>query len=517
MTGRWGLQPRPEGSLGEQFLQAEATHLQMAAGLALAHGVAPGMRGLERGMDLSLGGTNFSNPAQRGFQWGKRGRNILSFLLQPALALSPQALPVESKEKNKHFLSAMTGTGRDSSPPSPPVVESVDPGVSAAEAKIEFPPALIEALRKAKRVTVLTGAGLSAESGIPTFRDGAAALWTNVSMDEVATAKAFAKNPDKVWRWHAEKRELLLQAKPNPAHFALAEMEREIPDFTLITQNIDGLHQAAGSKNVIEIHGNLTRLRCPNENKIVEPENKPVEGPPICPDCSSPLRHDVVWFGEQLPQEALNDAIQAAHHSEVFLSIGTSSIVNPAAALARRAVATKQTVVEINPNETSLSRRASFVLRGPAGKILPSLIEAVWRTAPPDSEASRKEVAARFRPLFPDDYREKILDAALNTEGKQDLFQERLLEAYSQDSARGTYKQLMTVLSIQDLFYGDATASSLGSFDAALLQTLIRRAASDPDSSKRSEAFQSIFRVMEDGMNRNALTALFNRFDYGLD
>jgi NAD-dependent deacetylase len=240
-----------------------------------------------------------------------------------------------------------------------------------------FPPELLACLAAARRVAVLTGAGVSAESGVPTFRDAQTGLWAKYRPEDLATPRAFRLNPRLVWEWYAWRRELVAQAKPNPAHLALAELAALVPEFSLITQNVDGLHQRAGSSDVIELHGNITRSKCFNEDKVIDTWEDTNEIPPRCPDCGGPLRPDVVWFEEALPEQALDRAICASEACEVFLSIGTSALVQPAASLPLRA-ARQGTLVEINPQPTPLTREATFVLTGPAGGVLPELLTA-WR------------------------------------------------------------------------------------------------------------------------------------------
>ena len=238
---------------------------------------------------------------------------------------------------------------------------------------ITIPQELIERLAAARRVAVLTGAGISAESGIPTFRDALTGLWANYDPQELATPEGFARNPKLVWEWYAERRARIAGVQPNPGHLALAALERRFEQFTLVTQNIDSLHQRAGSRAVVELHGNIARVKCSREETIV-PEFPENESPPRCP-CGAFLRPDVVWFGEMLPAGALARAEEAAEHCEVFLSIGTSAQVYPAAELPLRALSAGATVVEINPEQTSLTRHAHFVLQGASGKVLPALLE----------------------------------------------------------------------------------------------------------------------------------------------
>jgi NAD-dependent deacetylase len=240
----------------------------------------------------------------------------------------------------------------------------------------EIPAALFARLRGARRVAALTGAGVSAESGVPTFRDAQTGLWAQYRAEELATPEAFQRNPGLVWDWYAWRRELVARARPNPGHEALAALARHLAHFTLITQNVDGLHQRAGSQEVIELHGNISRIRCSREGTPV-PVFPAGESPPRCPSCRAWLRPDVVWFGEMLPAEAMARANEAAMAADVFFSIGTSSLVFPAAELPLSALRNGASVVEINPEETPLSRRAAWALHGPAGEILPALLRGL--------------------------------------------------------------------------------------------------------------------------------------------
>jgi NAD-dependent deacetylase len=232
---------------------------------------------------------------------------------------------------------------------------------------------LISALRSSSETVVLTGSGISAESGVPTFREAQTGLWERFDPQELATPEAFERNPGLVWDWYAWRRKLVAQAAPNPGHVALAEMQDLEQNFTLVTQNVDGLHQRAGSLDVIELHGNILRTRCSVEGVEVD-EQEDSGSPPVCPSCGAPLRRGVVWFGEMLPPGALDAASQAARGADVFLSVGTSSLVYPAAALPHEALASGATLVEINPEETPLTRHVDYALRGPAGDVLPRLI-----------------------------------------------------------------------------------------------------------------------------------------------
>lgn len=239
-----------------------------------------------------------------------------------------------------------------------------------------IPDALTATLAAAQSVCVLTGSGVSAESGVPTFRDAQTGLWAKFQPEALATPEAFQRNPSLVWEWYEWRRKLLRQARPNAAHSALAELEQIFPRFSLISQNVDGLHQAAGSKNMIEFHGNIMRTICSAEGCVVE-EYDAGESPPPCPRCGAYLRPDVVWFGEQIDKDALAAAIAYAGACDVFFAIGTSAQVQPAAGLADLAMQSGACMIEINPQQTPLSDRASYALRGNAARLLPALVRAL--------------------------------------------------------------------------------------------------------------------------------------------
>ncbi len=252
-----------------------------------------------------------------------------------------------------------------------------------------IPTELVNILRNAQHIAVLTGAGVSAESGVPTFRDAQTGLWARYRPEELATPQAFRRDPRLVWEWYAWRRELVATATPNPGHYALAEMERDCPVFTLITQNVDGLHQRAGSGQrfpVIELHGNIQRTKCFEQNHLIKTWEDSSRVPPLCPRCGSLLRPDVVWFGESLPADALQAAWQAAATCDLFLSIGTSSLVEPAASLPYIALRAGIDVVEINPQPTPLTPHARWVLNGLAGQALPALVSAWRRTESPGEQ-----------------------------------------------------------------------------------------------------------------------------------
>jgi NAD-dependent deacetylase len=228
-------------------------------------------------------------------------------------------------------------------------------------------------LEKAEAVTVLTGAGVSADSGVPTFR-GESGLWRNFRAEDLATPVAFERNPRLVWEWYNWRREKIAGCSPNPAHAALASMENLIPGFTLITQNVDGLHRSAGSRKLIEIHGNIWRVRCLDCRRITENREVPIPILPSCVGCRGRLRPDVVWFGESLDPEDIRRSLRAVQSSELLLIIGTSGVVQPAASFATIAKQSGAYVVEINIESTPGSHTADTVLIGRAAEVVPRLL-----------------------------------------------------------------------------------------------------------------------------------------------
>lgn len=232
--------------------------------------------------------------------------------------------------------------------------------------------ALLDRLRSARSIAVLTGAGVSAESGIPTFR-GPGGLWRNFVPEELATAEAFERNPKLVWEWYLWRRSLVSTAAPNAGHIALARLEPEFDSFTLITQNVDGLHLRAGSQNVIELHGSIMRSRCHSCSYPAGDLALDNDGQLSACECGGLIRPDVVWFGELLPAEALKRAWDAAKNADIFLSVGTSSAVQPAAGLADLAKHNGAYLVEINPEMTAMSDRFDERLCGSSGEILPMI------------------------------------------------------------------------------------------------------------------------------------------------
>jgi NAD-dependent deacetylase len=245
---------------------------------------------------------------------------------------------------------------------------------------LEFSPVLLKKLRSSQTITILTGAGMSAESGIPTFRGSQDSLWEKYRPQDLATPQAFRENPKIVWDWYAWRRQKVEQAKPNAGHYALAQLEQRIPNLTIITQNVDSLHQLAGSKQVIELHGNIRRVKCFDQHHPAEtwqePENS--QEPPRCSICGSYLRPDVVWFGEKLPEANLLAAYDASVAAELFFVIGTASMVEPAASLARIALEHGADVAFVNPDPDAMSGPPEFRLQGGVTSVLPALIQAAW-------------------------------------------------------------------------------------------------------------------------------------------
>lgn len=239
---------------------------------------------------------------------------------------------------------------------------------------VNYPRDFLNLIRRAKRVAVLTGAGISAESGVPTFR-GSDGLWAKFRPEELATVEAFMDNPRLVWEWYLYRRDLMNKVAPNAGHFALVEMEKVFADFTLITQNVDGLHRRAGSKNILELHGNVSLNKCFECQKPYEGEIDLAGGElPRC-QCGGKIRPDVVWFGELLPPAAINGAFEASRRAELFFAVGTSAIVHPAASLPLEAKRGGAYLVEINLEPTPLTAFADFTLQGKSGETLPQIME----------------------------------------------------------------------------------------------------------------------------------------------
>jgi NAD-dependent deacetylase len=235
----------------------------------------------------------------------------------------------------------------------------------------------VAAIRKAKNLLALSGAGISAESGVPTFR-GENGWWRRHRAEELATPEAFARDPKLVWEWYEERREGIAACQPNAAHRVLASWEDRFDSLFVVTQNVDGLHQRAGSKRMVELHGNIWQTRCTREGTIAENHQVPLPAlPPVCPACGALLRPNIVWFGEGLPRAALQKAEELAEACDVMLVIGTSALVYPAADLPVLALEHGACVIEINPDQTQLSDSVSIRLEEAAGKALSRIDSAL--------------------------------------------------------------------------------------------------------------------------------------------
>lgn len=240
-----------------------------------------------------------------------------------------------------------------------------------------FSEKLIKVLNSAQSVTVLTGAGISAESGVPTFR-GDNGLWKKFKPEELANFDAFIKNTELVWEWYKYRKQLIANVKPNPGHYALVEMEKIFPIFSIITQNVDNLHRRAGSKRIFELHGNIQKNYCIGCGKEFSDEIIFLTSEiPRCDNCNELIRPGVVWFGEYLPEDQWNEAEKAARNCEVFFTIGTSAVVYPAASLPYLAKEHGAFVVEINPEPTPVTSMVNEFLQGKSGEILPELVKII--------------------------------------------------------------------------------------------------------------------------------------------
>ena len=236
---------------------------------------------------------------------------------------------------------------------------------------------LLAIFDQARNVAVLTGAGISAESGVPTFRGGGDSeiwTWRGRPVTELSSAELIATDPKLVWEWFDYRRGMLVSIEPNPGHFALAQWEQRFEDFTLVTQNIDDLHRAAGSNNLLELHGNIWRARCLRCASTFEARETPLEDSPRCLACEGPARPDVVLFGEMLPPGVFERAEEAAARADLFFVIGTSAVVYPAAGLPIAAKRNGARVIEVNPEMTDISFIADVTLLGKAGELLPQFL-----------------------------------------------------------------------------------------------------------------------------------------------
>ncbi len=245
-----------------------------------------------------------------------------------------------------------------------------------------IPPELTAALQHAQRIVVFTGAGVSAESGIPTFRDALTGLWERFDAEDLATPEAFARDPELVWGWYEWRRMLVRRTQPNPAHLAIVELARHVTQLTVVTQNVDDLHERAGSIGALHLHGSLHSARCSACGATHlfapgipdEPEGGRRLRPPLCARCGGLIRPGVVWFGESLPEDVLAGAFAAARACDLLLAIGTSGLVQPAARIPALARQSGARVVQVNPTATALDDDCTWSLRGAAGLVLPRLL-----------------------------------------------------------------------------------------------------------------------------------------------
>ena len=257
------------------------------------------------------------------------------------------------------------------------------------DASITIPQELIIALQQAKHMVVFTGAGVSAESGIPTFRDALTGLWERFDAEDLATPEAFRRDRELVWGWYEWRRRQVLRALPNPAHIAIVELARHVPRLTVMTQNVDDLHERAGSCGVLHLHGSLHSPRCFACGRayllppgiLDEPEGWRRLRPPLCKHCGGAIRPGVVWFGESLPEDALDSAFAAARTCDLLFAIGTSGLVQPAARIPWLAKQAGAKVVQVNPMATALDEKCTWTLRGAAGAIIPSLLQSAFPAA----------------------------------------------------------------------------------------------------------------------------------------
>lgn len=230
-----------------------------------------------------------------------------------------------------------------------------------------------EIINSSKYVVVLVGAGLSQESGVPTFR-GKDGLWKQFRPEELATPQAFMRTPELVWEWYCWRRSIIARAEPNSAHYAIVELEKRCEQFLLITQNVDGLHRRAGNKKYIEIHGCIWESRCVHCHNVMEDHETDYTRIQSCKYCGGRLRPNVVWFGEAIPEMNLRKSYYAAQSCDVMIVVGTSGYVQPAASLPFLAKQNNAKVIDINVQSTPISEIADLFLEGKAGKILPELI-----------------------------------------------------------------------------------------------------------------------------------------------
>ncbi len=239
-------------------------------------------------------------------------------------------------------------------------------------------------ITNANKIVVLTGAGVSKESGVPTFRDAMDGLWAQYDPQQLATPQAFAADPKLVWDWYEFRRGLVRDARPNPGHIAIAAIERRQPQTWVVTQNVDNLHEQAGSQQIIHLHGNIAQSKCaancrgtPTLIDVTTLVWDVEAGPPPCPHCGTHVRPDVVWFGESLPTDALHHALDLSNACDLMIVVGTSGLVNPAASLPQYTKRNGGKVLEVNPDYSMISRYADLRLEAPSGEVLPRVVEAL--------------------------------------------------------------------------------------------------------------------------------------------
>ena len=225
---------------------------------------------------------------------------------------------------------------------------------------------------------MFTGAGVSQESGIPTFRDAQVGLWAKHNPEELASVRGFRRNPGLVWDWYRHRRQLCQSTQPNPGHVAIAELESTASEVVVVTQNVDDLHRRAGSSDILELHGNIFRYKCLDNNHPFDlTDDDENDSPPLCPYCDSFIRPDVVWFGEALPLGAIDRAVDLCRQCDVMLVVGTSGLVQPAALLPYEVAYQGGTVIEINPNLSEISDIADLSIQGPSGQVLPWILARI--------------------------------------------------------------------------------------------------------------------------------------------
>ena len=231
-----------------------------------------------------------------------------------------------------------------------------------------------------RRMVVLTGAGVSKESGIPTFREAGEGLWAQYDPMEMASREGFLRNPGLVWSWYEHRFGMVSSAEPNAGHRAIVDLEQLFPSVIVVTQNIDGLHRAAGSTRIVELHGNIRRFKCLSgrhtDFSLADFAGQD-EKPPLCPNCGDIIRPDVVWFGEYLPEKVVQEAYEACLQCEAMLVVGTSGVVQPAASLPRLAARAGAMVIDVNPEQDEIAMTADLFLKGKGGKMLPQLVAAL--------------------------------------------------------------------------------------------------------------------------------------------